>query len=303
MSIYDTSTLGVTGNQITFNSYNTFPIYRVQSRAPQARHIRDLDIPVPFESGIADFQTLIGKMAYVIEGKMYPSGEPDYSTGLAALRKLANLEYAQDDGNTDFGYVPYIYSEGGSTNNRQIFLKVLYVDVREDTKQGLIQPFRLICKIKDPAIYGYPAKSASTNGTDVTAGAGEAIFPFTFPVVFGADTGSVTASVLNNGNIAAYPTSITVVGPVNNPKITNVTTGEYIEVTTNLSSGSNVLTITYDKDTLTVEKDGNSVLSSVTDASTFFKLEPGTNQITLSGTSIGQNGYVTVNYRDSYALS
>lgn len=301
MSIFDTSILGTASNQITFNDYNAFPIYRVMSRAPQARHIRDLDLPVPFESGISDFQTLIGKMAYVIEGKMYPSSESDHSTGLAALRKLANLEVSQADNDSDFGYVPYRWLEYGAY--RQVFLKVLYVDMKEDTRQGLIQPFRLICKVKDPTIYGYPSKTASTQGADVTTGGGAAAFPFAFPVIFGASTLSVTSSANNMGTIPAYPLSITVVGPINTPKITNVTTGEYIEIAENLASSSNVLVVTYDKDTLTVALDGDSVLGSVTDVSTYFKLQPGINQITLSGTSIGSGAYVAVNYYDSYALS
>lgn len=302
MSIYEVSTLGTADNQITFNNYTEFPIYRVQARAPQARLIRDLDIPIPFESGISDFQTLVGKMAYVIEGKMYPSGEADYSTGLAALRKLANLEVQQNDNNSDFGYVPYIFSDNG-TNNRQIFLKVLYVDIREDTKQGLIQPFKLVCKIKDPTIYGYPIKSASTEGTAVEGGAGAAVFPFSFPVVFGASTFSVTASANNAGTLPVFPASLVIVGPVNVPRITNVTTGEYIEVDENLATGSAVLTITYDKDTLTVELNGDSVLGSVSSGSTFFKLQSGENQIELSGTSIGDDAYVEVNFYDGYALS
>lgn len=301
MSIYDTSTLGTTNNRITFNDYTSFPIYRIQSRAPQQRQIRDLDIPIPFESGISDFETLIGKMAYVIEGKMYPSGEADYSTGLSALRKLANLEYEQADTSSDNGYVPYLYNDNG-TNSRQIFLKVLYVDIREDTRQGLIQPFRLICKIKDPTIYGGTDKVATTQGTNATTLGGAGVLPKTLPVVFGASTISVTSTAYNNGNVPAYPSSIVVVGPINTPRITNATTGEYIEVSQNLASAPNTLTITYDKDTLSVVLDGNSVLSSVSSASTFFKLQPGANQITLTGSTIGA-AYVTVNYRDAYALS
>lgn len=302
MSVYDTSTLGTANNQITFNDYTSYPIYRVLSKAPQGRQVRDLDIPIPFESGISDFETLIGKTAYIIEGKMYPSSEADFSTGLAALRKLANLDYEQNDNASDGGYVPYVYSENG-TDNFQIFLKVLYVDIQENTRQGLVQPFRLVCKVKDPTIYGYPSKSASTNGTDVTTGGGAAVFPFTFPVVFGASTVSVTSTATNNGTVPSYPTSIVVVGPVNTPKITNAATGTYIEVTENLASSSNVLTITYDKDTLTADVDGNSVLASITDASDYFKIQPGANAITLSGTSVGSGAYVTVNYYDSYALS
>jgi len=301
MSIFDSSTLGTTNNQITFNNYGSFPIYRVLSRAPQSRQVRELDIPVPFESGISDFETLIGKTAYIIEGKMYPSSEADFSTGLAALRKLANLEYEQADTSSDFGYVPYIYTEDG--DSRQIFLKVVYVDIRENTRQGLIQPFRLVCKIKDPTIYGYPSKTASTQGTDVTTGGGAAVFPFTFPVVFGASTVTVTSTATNSGTIAAYPTSIVIVGPINTPKVTNQATGEYIEISENLASSSDIITITYDKDSLSVDLNGNSVLGSVTDASTYFKIQPGANPIILSGTSLGSNCYVEVNYYDSFALS
>jgi hypothetical protein len=300
LSIFDTSTLGTSTNQLSFNDYGSFPIYRVISRAPQQRQVRDLDIPIPFESGISDFETLIGRMAYIIEGKMYPSSESDYSTGLAALRKLANLEFEQADTNSDFGYVPYIFTENG--NYRQIFLKVVYVDVREDTRQGLIQPFRLVCKIKDPTIYGSPIKVASTQGTNATTSGGAAAFPFTFPVVFGASMTSVTSTAINNGTIPAYPASIVIVGPINTPRVTNTATGEYVEISQNLSSASDVITITYDKDSLSVDLNGNSVLSSVTAASTYFKIHPGNNGITLSGTSIGA-AYVVVNYYDSYALS
>lgn len=302
MSIYDISTLGVTGNQLTFNDYAARTVYRMQARRVNSRQIRDLDIPVPFESGVSDWETLIGRTGYLLTGKMYPSGEADSSTGLAALRKVANLDFNQGDANTDFGYIPYIYSENG-TLNRQIFLKPLYVDTPESTQQGLIQAFNIVCKVKDPTIYGYPSKTASTQGTDVTTGGGSAIFPFTFPVVFGASTGSVTATAINNGTIPVYPQSLVVVGPVNTPKITNGATGEYIEVSTNLSSSSDILTITYDKDTLTVTVGGNSVLSDVTSASTYFKLQPGANPITLTGSSIGANAYVDCNYYDGYALS
>lgn len=301
MSLYDTSKLGVTGNQITFNDFTSFPIYRMVSEAPQSRQLRDLDIPIPFESGISDLETLVGKMAYVLEGKMYPSGEADYTTGIAALRKVASLDYSQNDANTDDGYVPYIYNDNG-TDNRVVYVKVLYVEIRKDTRQGLIQPFRLICKVKDPTIFGYPSKSASTQGTTLSTAGGAATFPFTYPVVFGASVSTVTSTATNNGDIATFPASIVVVGPINTPKITNTTTGEYIEVAQNLASSSNILTISYDKDSVSVDVDGNSVISSVTSASTYFKLQPGANEIQLSGTSIG-DAYVTVNYSDAYPLS
>jgi len=302
MSIYDTAYIGASDNRITFNDYSSYPIYRIQAKAPQQRQIRELDIPVPFESGMSDFATYIGRTAYVIEGKMYPDSEATFSTGLAAIRKLGSLDFSQNDSATDSGYVPFVYSENG-TDNRQIFLKVIYVDIREDTRQGLVQPFRLLCKIKDPTIYGYPSKTASTQGTDATTLGGSLVFPVSLPVVVGASNVTVTSTATNNGNIATYPSSIVIHGPINTPRVTNAANGEYIEVSSNLAATTNVLTITYSKDSVTVELDGNSVLDLVSSGSTWFKLKPGANQITLSGSSVGSNCYVDVNYYDAYSLS
>lgn len=300
MSIYDLSYLGTSTNRVTFNNYGTFPIYRVQSRRPQQRNVRELDIELPFEMGISDFETLIGKVAYIIEGTMYPGTESDYDTGLARLRKLASLEISQSDNNADDGYVPYLFNEFSQT--KQIFMKVLYVDIPETTRKGLVQPFRLVCKVKDPTIFGGTAKSLSTEDTDPTLLGGSAEFDFQFPIIFGASTSSVSNVANNTGDLSTYPTSIQVIGPVNIPTITNTTTGEFITVNVNLTTSSNVLTITYDKDSLSVVHDGNSVLSSVSSDSTFFKLEPGQNTITLTGTSLGSGAYMELNYYDAWPL-
>jgi hypothetical protein len=301
MAIYDSSSLGTTANRVTFNAYTTFPVYRVRSRMPMRRQIRELDIPIPFESGISDFETLEGQSVYVIEGTMYPGTEAQYDAGIQALRSVASLEIAQDDNLSDRGYVPYIFAD--ASGNKQIFMKVLYVDIREDTRQGLVQPFRLICKVKDPTIFGGTMKTASTQGSDPTTVSGDAVYDFPYPVVYGASTYSTSSIATNNGDLATYPASIQVYGPINTPTITNTTTGESITVSTNLSTASNILTLTYDKDTLTVDVDGNSVLGNVTATSTFFKLQPGANIITLTGASFSSGAYVVVNYYDAWPLS
>lgn len=299
MSIYDISYLGTTANRITFNA-TTFPIYRVQSRRPQQRNIRDLDIPVPFENGVSDFETLIGKTAYVIEGTMYPGGESEYDAGLRALRKLANLEISQGDILSDDGYVPYMYNEVLGT--KQIFMKVLYVDLPETTRKGLVQPFRLVCKIKDPTIYGGTLKQANTGEANFTTATGSAVHAFSYPIIYGASTSSVSVDANNEGDVPVYPISININGPVNNPKVTNTTTGEYIQVNTNLATSSNRLVITYDKDTLSVEADGVSVLNLVTSGSTYFKIPPGSNIFSLTGSSIDDDAAAVISFYDGYGL-
>jgi len=301
MAIYADSSLGVGSNLINFNDYTQTPIYRLISRTPQRRAVRELDIPIPFENGISDFETLLGQYVYVLEGRMYPGGESEYDNGLRALRKLASLEISQEDALSDEGYVPYTYDE--FSQQKIVYLKVLYVQITEDTRKGLVQPFRFICKIKDPTIHGATLKTASTEQASPSTVTGTAVYAFSYPIIFGASTYSVTSNANNEGDLPAYPVSITVNGPISTPRITNTTTGEFIEVTTNLSTASNFLRITYDKDSLRVETDGVSVLDSVTAASTFFKLEPGGNEITLTGASISDGAKCDVIFRDAYPLS
>lgn len=296
MSVYDTSTLGAVDNQLTFNA-TTLPIYRVVSRAPQQRQLRDLDIPIPFEDGITDFQTLEGSSAYVISGIMYPGNELDYDNGLAAMRKLSSLDIEQADNNTDTGYVPYVFKE--YAQNKQIFLKVLYVDAPESTRKGLVQPFRFICKVKDPTIFSTTVNTATTQGSDPTLVAGTALFPFGFPIQFGASTYSTSSVATNTGDLPGYPISIKVYGPINVPTITNALTGEFITVNTNVAGGS-ILTIAYDKDSLSVDVNGVSVLNQVTAASTYFKIKPGGNNITLSGGAFSSGAYVELKYYQGY---
>ena len=300
MSIYDSSSIGTATNLISFNAYTTFPIYRIVSRRPQQRNIRELDIPLPFVNGISDFETLIGRTAYVIEGIMYPGGESEYDSGLRNLRKLANLEISQDDILSDEGYVPYIFEE--YNQSKQIFMKVLYVDVPENTRKGLVQPFRLVCKIKDPTIYAATLSEANTSQAAFGVATGTAIYPFKYPIIFGASTSSVSTNARNEGDVAVYPIGINIYGPCSTPRITNTTTGEYIEVACNLATSSNVLYIAYDKDSLTVEVDGVSNLNNVSTASTYFKIQPGDNIFTLTGASISTGAYATVSFYSGYGL-
>ena len=300
MSIFLPSQIGTDTNQIVFNDFTSSPVYRIQTRQPQRRQIRELDLPIPYESGISDFETLIGQTAYVIEGTMYPGSESEHATGLAKLRKIASLDIAQDDILSDNGYVPYQWDEFSSS--KILYVKVMYVQIMESTRQGLVQPFRLICKVKDPTIHGSVLKQANTSQATPSTSTGSAVYSFVYPIVYGASTYSVTADAINDGDQPAYPLSITVVGPVSTPKVTNVATGEYIEVARTIGAGETLL-IVYDKDTLTVTHQGVSVLNLVSATSTYFKLRPGSNPIMLSGSSISDGAYAVVSFRDAYPLS
>jgi hypothetical protein len=308
MSIYSEATLGYSDNLITFNDYTIDPIYRTTTRVPRRFDVRDQDIPIPFESGTSDFKTLIGNTDYVIQGKMYPSSETSYDSGYAALRDVSNVDLNQVDVNvgtvnTNDGYVPYMWGDGGGNLTKQLFVKPIYVFASENTKQGYVLPFIIYCKVKDPTIYGATLRTASTiNGTPGGT-TGSATFPVKFPVAFGATYYTVSATATNNGTIPVYPQSIDVYGPVTNPKITNGATGEFLNVNVTLSSSSDHLQIQYSKDYLSVTLNGVSVLNKVSSDSTYFKIHKGGNGISLTGTSISSGSYCTVNFYDGFSLA
>jgi len=303
VAIYSRATLGVDDNQIVFNDDTIDPYFRINARAPSRWQIRQQDLPVPFESGSSDFLTLIGDSAYILSGTMYPGSESSYDSGLATLRTVSSLDVEQSDPATDLGYVPYSWGDASGDLAKRVFMKPLYCQLAETTAQGFVQPFTIYSKVKDPTIYGGTDKTATTQQSSVSQTTGAAAFSVTFPVVFGATLLAVSATAQNNGTLASYPASIQVHGPVNNPVITNGATGESITVNCNLSSSSDVLTIIYDKDSFSIDLNGVSQIQNLANSSVLFKIQPGSNVISLTGSSVSNNAYAVVNYRDSWPLA
>lgn len=303
MSIYTRSILGEPDNQIVFNDITTDPYIRVSARIPQKFQIREEDIPVPYQAGTSDFLTLIGESTYVIEGTMYPRSQSSYDSGLAALRAVCDLDLNQSDSfATDEGYIPYMWGDAGGDLDKQLFVKPLYLMAAETTQQGYVLPFRMVCKIKDPTIFGGTLKTASTAQANPTNTIGTFVLPTILPTPVGITEYSVTIDANNVGLTPSYPSAITVYGPVTNPTITNSATGEFITVNVTLSSGSDVLLIQYSKDSFSITKNGVNVANLLTASSTLFKIHPGDNNITLNG-SLSTGSYCTVQYYDSWSLA
>lgn len=273
------------------------------ARAPSRWQIRQQDLPVPFESGDSDFLTLIGDSAYILSGKMYPSSESTYDTGLAALRTVCSLDLNQADLLSDNGYVPYIWGDSSGSLDKQVFMKPLYVQLAETTQQGFVQPFTIYAKVKDPTIFGGTLKTASTQQANFSQTTGSFVLPVALPTVIGSTLFTVSSVAQNLGTLPTYPVSIQVFGPVNTPRITNTTTGEYIEIGVNLTTTNDVLTISYDKDTFAITLNGVSKVQFLASASTLFKIRPGGNVITLTGTSVSTSAYASLTYYDAWPLS
>lgn len=300
MSIYGLATLGESDNQIEFNNFAADPVFRALARSASKFQIRQQDLPVPFESGSSDFLTLLGDTSYIIQGKMYPADENSYDSGLMQLRTVCSLDLNQDDILSDNGYVPYIWAD--ANNQKQIFMKPLYVELSETTQQGFVQPFTILAKIKDPTIYLANLQTASTGAASFSTTTGAAVYSFAYPIVFGANLFTVTADANNIGTSPVYPVTITVKGPVTNPVVTNLATGEFIEVDVTLNSSSDQLNIIYDRDTFDINLNGTGVINKLNSSSTLFKIHPGTNTIQLSGQSVGTGAVAQVDYYSGWPI-
>jgi hypothetical protein len=299
LSIYNPATLGEADNIITFNDYTQSIVYRALARSASKFQIRQQDLPVPFESGSNDFLTLLGDTSYIIQGKMYPASEEDYDNGLMQLRSVCSLDLNQNDISSDEGYVPYIWED--ANDSKQIFMKPLYVEISETTQQGFVQPFMIVSKVVDPTIYGAVLKTASTAQATPTSTMGTFVLPAILPAPIGIELYTVSVDANNIGTFPSYPQSITVYGPVTNPVITNSSTGEFFGVNVTLGS-SDVLLIEYNKTNYSITKNGVDVSNLVQSGSTTFKIEPGDNVITLTG-SLSTGAYATLNFYDAWPLA
>lgn len=300
MSIYDASQLGDSDNLILFNDYTIDPVFRIKARSANKFGVRQQDLPVPFESGSSDFLTLLGNVGYIIQGTMYPASETTYDSGLYALRAVCSLDLNQDDILSQDGYIPYVFTD--ADDQKQIFMKPLYVELTETTTQGFVQPFNIVAKIIDPTIYSYTLYTASTQASSPSTTTGAAKYPFAYPIVYGASIFTVTASLNNQGNSPVYPVTVTVNGPVTNPTI-SLSNGQYITVNVTLNSTSDQLNLTYSKTSQDINLNGTNVSDLVTTGSILFKIPPGTSTMTLSGSSVGTGAFAEIQYYSGWVLS
>lgn len=317
MAIYDSSTLGTPENYITFNDDTSTTYYRMKTRTPNRREISEFDLKLPEGTGDSDFESFIGKTYMIIEGIMYPDDEADFHNARENLRKLASLEVQQNDSQSDGGYVLHKWSENVG---KQIALKVMYVDMAESTRQGLKQPFRLVCKVKYPHITSQESKTVQLGVATVnqlggatipatiamsipsTESGGSSVFSLTLPTVFGGTRSSGSTVAVNDGDVDTFPT-IQIYGPCSRPKVVNRRTGEYIELDINLPTSSDAAIISYDQDSLSVTAMNQNAYGKLTSGSTLFKIKPGENPMTFTGASVGAGAYCNVAFFDAYPLS
>lgn len=146
----------------------------------------------------------------------------------------------------------------------------------------------------DPTIYSETIHSQS--GILAPTGGG-ATFPLIFPITFETST-SGEATIYNNGNIPSCP-RLVLTGLLTNPLIRNETTGETFQLT--YTSGVND-EIVIDMDERTVTLNGQtSLLTNISDGSSWWCLQPGANTISLATSSTSDTGELEITWQDTWS--
>lgn len=172
---------------------------------------------------------------------------------------------------------------------------------REGFAQRLVVQFRAA----DPTYYD-PTQNAETFG--VGSGSGPFDFPLDFPAQFGGSTVNQTRTVAYDGTWRDYPVVI-IAGPITNPVVTNLTTGDKLDFTgiTINSSDSYTIDCRYGYKTVTNAAGTNKIadLTNDSDLATFsLEADPdatgGLNDIQVTGTGANANTQVYVRYYNRY---
>lgn len=145
----------------------------------------------------------------------------------------------------------------------------------------------------DPRIYSQ-ASTTQTVTQAVPSGTG-LTFPITFPLSFGGAVVGGQFVATNAGEFAA-PWTATIAGPITNPTLENVTTGQTLAFTGSVGSSETLVVSSLDRAVLL--NGSASRYSWLVVGSAWWQLAPGANTVRLAGTS--GSGSVSFTYRSAW---
>jgi len=145
----------------------------------------------------------------------------------------------------------------------------------------------------DPAYYDDTATTANLSPTTALG----RTYNRTYNLTYGGGSLNNATAIVNNGDWTTYPV-ITISGPVVNPTIGNVTTGQYMTVNANITNTDSLVIDLYQK---TITLNGVSARNLLAGNSQWFGAPPGTTYFVFTGGSvvIGTTS-ATVVYRSAY---
>ena len=185
-----------------------------------------------------------------------------------------------------------------SFSGKHYFVEGYITDRRSDITNPTSGEFQITIHCPDPIIYdggdGVASDSAWFEQTFYKEQPGGFNIAYKVPVTWVG--GQMATNIENLGTVAAYPI-ITLSGKFTNPKITNLTTNEFIELERTTTASD---TIVIDMKERIITLNGVSIASSRTIDSSWWTLSQGDNKIVLETDSNSDNNFGTIKYKVGY---
>jgi len=179
-------------------------------------------------------------------------------------------------------------------NSVNIQIDVKTVKVTGDLSAEMPLASKLLIELE--AEYPYlQDQTLQTTSINIFSGGGMSI-PMGIPMSMGVG-GTNEVTLTNNGNAVAYPV-FQFYGPLNNPSLTNLTTGKTFGLTYNLTDSSQYIEVDTFNHTVVLYAGGVNVRAYA--SGDFWTLARGANIVHLSAATYNTQGKCTVKFRDHY---
>lgn len=272
--------LTIDQNQDTFSIFRMWGIDGLDVRISEANLTN-------FDGGVV-YKRLYGMRTIGLEGMIQTETASEYFAAKATLVNTFSIKA------TDLTLS--ITRWDGEV--RTIQAKVVQTPmIVEEPGEVTICRWRVELRCDDPSFYD---STTTTTYTINLSEPGGIPIPTMIPLMLGGGSNN-TATIINNGQVDGYP-EIIITGDVINPTITNVSTGEFIQIATTIPIGSFVR----------IKRQGSGVSVMLNDATNYylylntnfsgdlFQIVVGTNLLRYTSSTYSANSQCQVIFTDSY---
>lgn len=256
-------------------------------------NLRTEDRDRPLEHGQYESYTYYGSRIFHAEGKLIGSDAGNYMQNRIALHNaliLPSRAAMRAPLQLDLQFY------GVNQPLRSYCTLDSYPELPMTTDYWAITDYLVSFKAFDPLIYGSQQHSAQLSAPVITTGAP---FPLIFPVSFFEATGT-DGLATNSGNIPTYPL-FTITGPVTNPRIMNVTTGEALRFDGLVLNAGDEVTVDF-KQRVAISSAGGNFYGTITSDSDFWQLAPGDTTFRYTADKAASPSTATLYWYDAYML-
>lgn len=197
-------------------------------------------------------------------------------------------------------HIRYLYPVYIKTfSGKNYFVEGYISDIKSDITNPTSGEFQISILCPDPIIYdggdGLTRDSAWFEQPFYKEKPGGFVISYQVPVQW--VDGQMATLITNLGEVDAYPI-LTLVGITHNPKISNLTTGSFVELVRTTTSSSDEIVIDMKQRIITLN--GVSIASDRTLDSSWWNLVPGENKIVLESNNANDVSLGSIKYKVGY---